>query len=444
MCTYLSFKYIPQRYKFSFCVAIVFPFIYLPCFWAIILGNDSPIKVEDKNHQLLSKKILLEEAVHIAIEKNPQLQSTRDQVDAAMGLLRQSKLYPNPILELLAEEIPTHEVGLNQSQNLMAITQPIIMGGKRNLGIKVSEKSREKSELERDAVLLNIIADTKKVFYKVAADQEALTMAKKIEKIARDIYGSEKVRFDAGEVALTNVLRAEVELSKARNFVSNAKGNLQNSIRELQTVMGVPEEAIDGVTGKLLSRPAELSFHELELKMNKNQPILKASRKNIEIAETQLLLDKRQVVPDINVSAGYKRITLENLDTVQFGITIPTPFFNRNQGNIQKSNALSRKTKSENQSIYNELLFQLKRNFNSYNVERKRIAEFRDKILPRAEESLRLITKGYKEGEFNYIDLLDAQRTWAETRISYIESLKNLNLLIADIERLAVVKIGEQ
>jgi outer membrane protein TolC len=178
--------------------------------------------------------------------------------------------------------------------------------------------------------------------------------------------------------------------------------------------------------------------------MNDNQPILKASRKNIEIAETQLLLDKRQAVPDINVSAGYKRITLENLDTVQFGIAIPTPFFNRNQGNIQKSNALSRKTKSENQSIYNELLFQLKRNFNSYNVERKRTAEFRDKILPRAEESLKLITKGYKEGEFNYIDLLDAQRTWAETRISYIESLKNLNLLIADIERLAVAKIGEQ
>jgi outer membrane protein, heavy metal efflux system len=126
------------------------------------------------------------------------------------------------------------------------------------------------------------------------------------------------------------------------------------------------------------------------------------------------------------------------------GFQIPAPFFNRNQGNVQKGKALSRKAKSENLSVYNELLFQLKKNFNSYNVERKRVAEFRNKILPRAEESLKLIEKGYKEGEFNYIDLLDAQRTWAETRISYIESLKNLNLLIADVERLAVVKIGEQ
>ncbi|MDQ1272751.1 MAG: outer membrane protein heavy metal efflux system [Planctomycetota bacterium] len=208
--------------------------------------------------------------------------------------------------------------------------------------------------------------------------------------------------------------------------------------------MGIPEEIIDDVTGKLLSRPVELSLPELELTMSNNQPFLKASKKSIEIAETQLSLEKRQAIPDINVSAGYKRLALENIDTVQLGVEIPAPFFNRNQGNIQKGKALSRKAKSDNLSVYNDLLFQLKKNFNSYNVERKRVAEYRDNILPKAEESLKLITRGYKEGEFDYIELLDAQRTWAETRISYIESLKSLNLIIADIERLAVTKIREQ
>ena len=444
MYTYFNFKSPLKRYRFPFCIAVVFLLVYLPCFQVIILGNDSPIRIEDKNSHPVDKKISLEEALKIAIEKNPQLQSTRDQIDAAVGSLRQSRLYPNPVLELLAEEIPSNEVGLNQSQNLVGITQPIITGGKRKLGIKVSEREKEKNELERDAVLLAVMADTKKAFYKVVADQEGYTIAKKVEEIAKGIYESEKVRFDAGEVAITNVLRAEVELSKARNSVSNAEGNLQNSIKELQTVMGIPEETVDGVMGKLLTRPAELSLHELELNMKSNQPFLKASKKNIEIAETQLTLEKRQDIPDINVSAGYKRLSLENVDTVQMGIEIPAPFFNRNQGNVQKGKALARKAKSENLSVYNDLLFQLKKNFNSYNVERKRVVEFRDKILPRAEESLKLIERGYREGEFNYIDLLDTQRTWAETRISYIESLKNLNLLIADIERLAVVKIVGQ
>ena len=444
MDTYFHFKPNLRMYRFIFLIVVVCLSVHLPCFQVIIFGKDSTIKAVDKNNQPVNKKISLEEALKIAIEKNPQLQSTRDQIDVAVGSLRQSKIYPNPVLGLLAEEVPSNEVGLNQSQNLVSITQPIITGGKRGLGIKVSEKSKEKDEFERDAVLLAVIADTKKAFYKVVADQEGYAIAKKVEEIAKGIYESEKARFDAGEVAITNVLRAEVELSKARNLVSNAEGNLQNSIKELQTVMGIPEEIIDGVIGKLLSKPVELSLPELELKMNNNQPFLKASKKTIEIAETQLSLEKRQVIPDINLSAGYKRLTQENVDTVQMGVEIPAPFFNRNQGNIQKGKALSRKAKSENLSVYNDLLFQLKKNFNSYNVERKRVIEYGDKILPKAEESLKLITRGYREGEFDYIDLLDAQRTWAETRISYLESLKNLNLLIADIERLAVVKIGGQ
>src|SRR3972149_6592984 len=308
MHTYFNFKSPLQRYRFPFCIAVVFLLVCLPCFQVIILGNDSPIKAADKNNQLVNKKFSLEEALQIAIEKNPQLQSTRDQIDAAIGSLRQSKLYPNPVLELFAEEMPSNEVGLNQSQNLVGITQPIITGGKRGLGIKVSEKSKEKDEFERDAVLMAVIADTKKAFYKVVADQEGYAIAKKVEEIAKGIYESEKVRFEAGEVAITNVLRAEVELSKARNSVSNAEGNLQNSIKELQTVMGIPEEIVDGVMGNLLTQPGELSLHELELNMKSNQPVLKASKKGVEIAETQLTLEKRLAIPDINVSGGEKRV----------------------------------------------------------------------------------------------------------------------------------------
>ena len=131
MYIYFNFLLYYRKYGFSSCIAIVFLFLYLSCFQVIVFGNDSPIKAEDKDNQPVHKKISLEEALKIAIEKNPQLQSTRDQIDAAIGSLRQSKLYPNPVLELLAEEIPSSELGLNQSQNLVGITQPIITGGKK-------------------------------------------------------------------------------------------------------------------------------------------------------------------------------------------------------------------------------------------------------------------------------------------------------------------------
>ncbi|MCF6148282.1 MAG: TolC family protein [Candidatus Kuenenia sp.] len=220
-----------------------------------------------------------------------------------------------------------HEIGLNESQNLVSITQPIITAGKRGLEIKVSKKAKEKSEFERDSFLLSVIADTKKAFYKVLADQEGYTVAKETEKISKDIYESEKLRFESGEVALTNVLRAEVELSKARNRVSLMDGKLQNSFKELQTIMGIPEVNDLNITGKLITAPMELSLDELELNMKNNQPMLKASEKKIEIAVAQLMLEQRQVIPNISVSAGYKRLSQEDADTVQFGLGIPALFF---------------------------------------------------------------------------------------------------------------------
>ncbi len=443
MNTHLNSKGIPQTWRFVVGILLMCLSIYSPGFSSGVSGDDSHITPGEGRPPSAGKNITLEEALNSAIKNNLQLQSTQDQVDAAAGALRQSKIYPNPVLELLAEEVPTDEIGLNQSQNLVGITQPIITAGKRKLGIKLSEQSKEKSEFERDSVTLQVMTDTKKAFHKVVADQEGVTVARQIETIAKGIYESEQMRFKAGEVALPNVLRAEVELSQARNAVSLAEGNLQTSLSELQTVMGIPEEPLAGVTGRLLTTPPDVSFNDLKLAMQVNQPLIKASRKGVEMAESQLTLEKRQAIPDINVSAGYKRLTQENADTVQMGIEIPAPFFNRNQGNIQKGKALSRKAKNENQSVYNDLLLQLKRDVDSYHAERKRVAEFRDNIVPKAENSLQLIETGYKEGELTYIDLLDAQRTWAETKVSYIESLKKVNLLLADIEGLAVTKIRE-
>ncbi|MDR4508276.1 MAG: TolC family protein [Candidatus Brocadiaceae bacterium] len=413
----------------------VFLFIHLLFPNRIALGSDA--------HQTTGQIISLEEAIEIAIKNNPQLQSSRYQIDVAEGTLQQSRLYPNPVIEFLAEEMPTHDIGLNESQNLVSITQPIITGGKRGLDIRINEKLKFKNELERDAVILTVIANTKKTFYKASIDQEGFALSQKIETIAKGIFETEKTRFEAGEVPFTNVLRSELELSKAKNAVSLSEGRLQNSLKELQTVMGVPDKAITGTTGKVLTKMDKLSFNELKSYMIKNQPILKASRENIEIAESELLLEKRRVIPDMYVSAGYKRLSQEDTDTVEFGLGIPVPFFNRNQGNIQKGKALTHKAKSDNLSVYNELLFELKKNFTTYNVERQRIIEFRENILPKAEKTLNLITIGYKEGEFSYIDLLDAQRTWSATRVSYIESLRKLNVTVADIERLAVMKIGK-
>jgi cobalt-zinc-cadmium efflux system outer membrane protein len=62
------------------------------------------------------------------------------------------------------------------------------------------------------------------------------------------------------------------------------------------------------------------------------------------------------------------------------------------------------------------------------------VERYRDAILPVAEESLELTRKMYELGEAGYLALLTAQRTFSQTNLNYLEALRELRTVEAEIE----------
>jgi cobalt-zinc-cadmium efflux system outer membrane protein len=69
-----------------------------------------------------------------------------------------------------------------------------------------------------------------------------------------------------------------------------------------------------------------------------------------------------------------------------------------------------------------------------YKAAAGQVASFRERILPKSEEALRLVRTGFEEGKFGFIDLLDTQRTTAEARMIYQKKLFELNAARAELE----------
>jgi cobalt-zinc-cadmium efflux system outer membrane protein len=59
---------------------------------------------------------------------------------------------------------------------------------------------------------------------------------------------------------------------------------------------------------------------------------------------------------------------------------------------------------------------------------------YSERILPKAQRSLDLVTKGYEGSELRYIDLLNAQRTYFRARLAHLEVLWSLRTAAAKIE----------
>jgi cobalt-zinc-cadmium efflux system outer membrane protein len=61
----------------------------------------------------------------------------------------------------------------------------------------------------------------------------------------------------------------------------------------------------------------------------------------------------------------------------------------------------------------------------------------KQELLPQAQKAYAQSRDGYERGNFSYLEVLDAQRTLAETRLQYITLLENYHQAKIRVDRLS-------
>ena len=110
------------------------------------------------------------------------------------------------------------------------------------------------------------------------------------------------------------------------------------------------------------------------------------------------------------------------------------PIFNRNQGNIRRAQAELMAAQNEVQRVQLDLQQRLAAVFEQYTTARYQVEKYSRDILPNAQASLDLANKGYRQGEYNYLSLLTAQRTYFQTNLIYLDALRELRTAATAIE----------
>jgi cobalt-zinc-cadmium efflux system outer membrane protein len=139
-------------------------------------------------------------------------------------------------------------------------------------------------------------------------------------------------------------------------------------------------------------------------------------------------------VPNVELQAAvqHDNATRDNFATVQVGI--PIPVFNRNQGNTRRAQAELLAAQREVERVQLALHQRLAAVFEQYANARFQVEKYQRDILPNAEASLKLTNSGYRQGEFGYLSLLTAQRTFFRTNLAYLDALRELRATATTIE----------
>lgn len=376
-------------------------------------------------------------AIEIALAANPALASADARVEAAAGRAWQAGRWSNPALTLAVEEWPLDNGGhFRDGKQTIGIQQQLPWPGKPGLERRLGAVGVEWGKALRRLRQIELVRDVKAAFARVLAAREAVGLGDELVALAASSAETAGKRVRAGAAPYQEQLRTEVQLAQVRAEADGLRRDLANARQVLAALLGRTELAEVGLTGELPRTGEARLIGEPPADWPADHPSLQAATLALDRAELSYSRARLEPYPDITASVAGGRLGELDSSIVEFSLAIPLPLLDSSRG--RKDEAAANITAAE--AELREVRLRLEREWRvarqRYRTAAEQAATYRDEILPKSDEALRLVQAGFDEGKFSLIDLLDTQRTTAQTRFAFQQVRLELGIARAELEAL--------
>lgn len=240
---------------------------------------------------------------------------------------------------------------------------------------------------------------------------------------------------EAGKVSPLEATKAGVSLSNTKIDHEKAKSELIAARKKLGALWGGSPPSFDRVQGSLEALSPPPAPAELQRLVSRNPDIARWV-KEAEQRSAALELEKAKRIPDLTVKGGVKYYSDTDENAFVAGVSIPIPLFDLNTGGVREAQFNLARVREEARAAEARAGTSLADSLQLLTFSYERATALRNDVLPSAETAFTAAGEGYREGKFDFLELLDAQRTLFEAKGKYIESLTAYHKAKADVERL--------
>lgn len=377
-----------------------------------------------------AQTLTLDAALQAAFANNPDLAAAQWEIDIAQGGRQQAGLIPNPVASWDAEDTRR-----NSRTTSIKLSQTLELGGKRGARIEVATRAQDAAALtleQRRNVLRAEVIDS---YYGALRAQERLDLAQRSMALAERGLVVANGRVTAGKSSPVEATRAQVQVSEIRLELNRAHIGQADAYRRLAASTGSAATDFQAVATQNTSVPALPAAAQLLARLEQTAE-LRLAELNIVQNEASVGLEKAQRIPDLDVSIGsqYDASVRERVNLV--GVSMPIPLFNRNQGNILAASRRTDQARDLRNAVELRLRTETRQALDLWQTANTEVRAFNQQILPAAQSAVDSATRGFEMGKFNFLDVLDAQRTLIAARTQYLTATAQATDAWVRIERI--------
>jgi cobalt-zinc-cadmium efflux system outer membrane protein len=379
----------------------------------------------------------LAELEALALRNNPTIKAAEALVLQQQGLLRQLTRYPNPSAGWIQSTSSRRSEGETQGA---FISQDIVTAGKLRVVGQAERVEIEWRTLQLKAQVCRVLNDVRIRYYEVLGAQQAMATSAELERLATDDLRMVRQLLAAKQASRPDELQAEIHLSAVRTSLQEARLRHQSAWQQLANLIGVPHLPPAPLPDDIEADIPQFDWGESLRRLLAESPVLRAQSAQVREAELEVKLQKRLVIPNVNVQTVIQRDYVKDFNSVSTLVSAPLPLFNRNRGSIINAEGLHRQQQQEYQRLQLALADQLAASFQQYQSARNQVEHLRE-ILPKTRENIELTTQGFRQGQagFDFLRVRDAQDLYHQTRTSYIDALTSLRKVAIEISGLQLV-----
>lgn len=386
---------------------------------------------------LAAEPLSQDQVVQLALENNPRIRAARQAWEAARARVWPARMLPDPELSFEYETLP-EALRLNRfGERSIGVNQTLEFPARPYLRGRIAQQEAQVARLEYEAVRTEVAAEVEQVCAQVWAGQRRLGYAEENLRLAAEFRDRTRVRVEAGDASRAELLRAEVEAGRAEVEQAAAQQQLRQARAALNTLLNqdlsTPMKLSDH---DLHYTPVEFDLQGLQQQALARRPDLQSFRARLEGAQAAQRLASYALLPDLNLGLASQKIRGEG-DYWKTGLSLSVPLWawGKQRPEIAGARAEVARAQAEQVTLRNQVLLQVRQAHVEVETAQQQVRVYRDQMLPSAEEGYQFVRRRYDEGGASYLEVIDAGRTLAETRTTWVEVLLGYHEAVTELKR---------
>ncbi|QCI78824.1 TolC family protein [Hankyongella ginsenosidimutans] len=383
---------------------------------------------------VVAPPLTLEDALALARAASPSNDAGDAGVRSADAARRVAGLRPNPELQVQSENVAGSGAyrGLSSAETTVGLALPIELGGKRSARIGVADARGARARIAAAILRADLELTVTQAYAEAIAAERRLDIARTQVGIATEGLRVATDRVQVGATSPIDQQRAEVAAVNARAALEKA-----------ERAVLVARANLGRLLGRSVAEPLDMAWFDRAggigpvITVDPDGTLaLAAARADLATANAQVRLARAQRIPDLTVSAGARRLEATNDVAAVVGVSIPIPLFNTGKAALDQARA----DRDQADALTRLARLDAARAIASAQADVANAATAAraagGPVLAAAQEAARIARIGYGQGKFGQLELLDAERTLAETRAAWVDALAAYHDAVARLRRL--------